>query len=96
MALKTRPLDVAELLENEDDILSFLNEAAATGDDGFFIHALNTAARAVGMTEVAKKAGITRSGLYKALSKNGNPGFATISKITKALGVNLAVQEINA
>ncbi len=58
---------------------------------GSFIHALNTAARAVGMTEVAKKAGVSRASLYKSLAENSNPMFSTISKVTKALGCRLSV-----
>lgn len=55
------------------------------------LHALNTAARAMGMTEVAKKAGVTRASLYKSLAEGGNPGFYTISKVTRALGCKLSV-----
>jgi probable addiction module antidote protein len=68
-----------------------LNEVAATGNESDFIHALSTAARAMGMTEVAKKAGVTRASLYKSLSETGNPRFETISKVTKALGCRLMV-----
>jgi len=91
MRIQTRPLDIAELLETEEDIREFLKEVAKTGNESNFIHALNTAARAAGMTEVAQKAGVTRASLYKSLSKDGNPGFHTISKVTKALGCRLCV-----
>jgi probable addiction module antidote protein len=91
MAVKAKKFDIAEHLNTTDDIRDFLNEVAATGDESDFIHALNTAARAMGMTEVAKKAGVTRASLYKSLSENGNPGFITISKVTKALGCRLNV-----
>ena len=91
MALKTKTVDIAEHLTNTGDIRMFLQEVAATGDDSDFIHALNTAARAMGMTEVAKKAGVTRASLYKSLSENGSPKFSTVSKVTKALGCKLAV-----
>jgi len=91
MTLKTKTFDIAEHLTNPEDVRIFLQEVAATGDDTDFIHALNTAARAMGMTEVAKKAGVTRASLYKSLSENGSPKFATISKVTKALGCKLAV-----
>jgi probable addiction module antidote protein len=91
MAVKTKPLDIAEHLESTEHIRDFLNEVAETGDEADFIHALNTAARAMGMTEVAKKAGVTRASLYKSLSANGNPGFETVSKVTKALGCRLTV-----
>lgn len=91
MALKTKPFDVAEHLNTPEDIRIFLQEVAEIGDESDFIHALNTAARAMGMTEVAKKAGVTRASLYKSLAENGNPKFSTISKVTKALGCKLAI-----
>ena len=91
MTLKTNFFDIAEYLNTPEEIRGFLQEVAATGDESDFIHALNTAARAIGMTEVAKKAGVTRASLYKSLSEGGNPKFITISKVTKALGCKLAV-----
>jgi len=91
MALKTKPFDIADHLKTPEDIRIFLQEIADIGDESDFIHALNTAARAMGMTEVAKKAGVTRASLYKSLAEDGNPQFTTISKVTKALGCKLAV-----
>jgi probable addiction module antidote protein len=91
MSLKTKPFDIAEHLNTPEDIRGFLQEVVATGDESDFIHVLNTAARAAGMTEVAKKAGVTRTSLYKSLSEDGNPKFSTVSKVTKALGCRLAV-----
>lgn len=61
MAVKLKTFDIAEHLTSTDEIRDFLNEVAATGDESDFIHALSTAARAMGMTEVAKKAGVTRA-----------------------------------
>jgi len=91
MTFETKTFDIAEHLTNPEEIRTFLQEVAATGDESDFIHALNTAARAMGMTEVAKKAGVTRASLYKSLSEKGSPKFTTISKVTKALGCKLAV-----
>jgi len=91
MALKTKPFDIAEHLNSPEDIRLFLQEVVSTGDESDFIHALNTAAKAMGMTAVAKKAGVTRASLYKSLAENGNPQFKTISKVTKALGCKLAI-----
>lgn len=91
MGLKTKPFDVAEYLETDEDIWEFLAEALATGTTSDFIHALNTAARAKGMTEVAKQVGVSRASLYKSLSLDGNPRFETISKIVEALGGHLSV-----
>ena len=59
MAVKTKPFDIAEHLTDTEDIREFLQEALETGDEADFIHALNIAARAKGMTEVAKAAGVT-------------------------------------
>ena len=91
MAIETKTFDIAEHLNSPEDIRTFLQEVVETGDESDFIHALNTAARAKGMTEVAKAAGVTRASLYKSLSEGGNPNFSTISKVTKALGCKLSV-----
>jgi probable addiction module antidote protein len=91
MAIQTKKIDIAEHLKTREEIRCFLQEVAATGDESDFIHALNTAAKAMGMTEVARKAGVTRASLYKSLSTDGNPKFDTISKVTKALGCKLSV-----
>lgn len=91
MTVKTKPFDIAEHLTDTEDIREFLQEALDTGDEAEFIHALSIAARAKGMTEVAKAAGVTRASLYKSLSEGGNPNFVTVSKVTKALGCKLKV-----
>lgn len=91
MTVKTKPFDIAEHLETEEDIREFLQESLDTGDESDFIHALSIAARARGMTEVAKAAGVTRASLYKSLSNDGRPNFATVYKVTKALGCKLRV-----
>jgi probable addiction module antidote protein len=91
MTITTKPFDIAEYLETDEDIWEFLAEVLATGTTSDFIHALNTAARAKGMTEVARQAGVTRASLYKSLSEGGNPRFETISKIVEALGGRLSV-----
>ena len=91
MGSKTKPFDIAEHLKTTEDIRVFLQEVAATGNESDFIHALNTAARAKGMSEVAKQAGVTRASLYKSLADDGNPRFETVSKIVSALGCKLVV-----
>lgn len=83
--------DIAEHLETDTDIRDFLRETANNGNASDFIHALNTAARAKGMAEVAKQAGVTRASLYKSLADDGNPRFKTIAKIVEALGCKLVV-----
>jgi len=91
MSVKTYPFDVADHLKTEDDIRGFLREMAKTGDTNDFIHALSTAARAKGMSNIAKKMGVSRSSLYKSLSGETNPGFETINSVVEALGLKLEV-----
>lgn len=91
MALKLRKWDSAEHLKTEEDMALYfevcLQEA---GDDAAFIaKALGNIARARGMTQLAKDTGLGRESLYKALSGEGNPSFATILKVTRALGLEL-------
>ncbi len=89
--LKTTPFDVADYLKTDEDIKMFLKESLVEGTMSDFIHALNTAARAKGMSEVAKKVGVTRASLYKSLSENGNPRFETIAKIVESFGCKIVL-----
>lgn len=91
MTLGIKTFDISEHLNTPDEIRAFLQEVLETGEESDFIHALSIAAKATGMTEVAKKAGVTRASLYKSLAINGNPRFSTVSKVAKALGCKLAV-----
>ena len=85
--------DVTEHLQTKEDVCLYL-EAAVDEDpgDGSLVRAaLNDIARAQNMTHLALQAGMTREGLYKALSENGNPSFTTVLRITRALGMKLRV-----
>ena len=84
--------DAAELLNSAEAIGYFLEEAFETDDPQFIAQALGVVARAKGMTEVAKKTGLTRESLYKALSTEGNPEFATVLKVLGALNLRFAVR----
>lgn len=95
MKEKITKLDIAERLETDEDIREFLHESSENATPEEFIHALNTAARAKGMTEVAKQAGVTRASLYKSLSVDGDPKFSTIMKVIKALGLKLHIEAVN-
>ena len=93
-ALKLTKWDSAEHLKDEEDIALYLeacfNEA---GDDAAFIaKALGEIARARGMTQLAKDTGLGRESLYKALSGEGNPSFATVLKVMHSMGIKLQVQ----
>lgn len=87
--------DLAEYLGSEEAISEYLNQTIADGDMAELAHALGVAARARGMTEVAKASGITREALYKALRPNASPRFETVSKVCAALGVRLIAQPIH-
>ena len=93
MALKLRKWDSAEYLKTEEDMVLYLEACMEeAGDDAAFIaKALGTIARARGMSQLAKDTGLGRESLYKALSGVGNPSFATILKVTDALGLKLHV-----
>ena len=91
MALKLRKWDSAEYLKTEEDVALYFEACMEeAGDDAAFIaKALHNIARARGMTQLAKETGMGRESLYKALSGQGNPSFATILKVTRALGLRL-------
>lgn len=91
MPLKTYPVDVAEYLDSEEAIAAYLDIVLEEGDPAEFAKALGTVARARGMTQVARDAGIGRETLYNALSATGNPTLATTFGVMKALGLRLTV-----
>lgn len=93
MALKTTPWDSAEYLKSEADISAYLDAcfAEAGEDPAFLTHALGVAARARNMSQLARDSGLTREGLYKALSAEGNPSFGTVLKVADAMGYRFAL-----
>jgi len=90
---KTRTVayDVAEQLRTPEEMAAYLDAwlVEAPDDAAGIARALGDIARAKGMTQVARDAGLSRESLYKALSENGNPSFATVLKVARALGVRL-------
>ena len=86
---ETRPWDAAELLATEEDMAAYLEAALEDGDPALVAAALGDIARAKGMTQIAREAGLGRESLYKALSPEGNPELATVLKVIKALGLRL-------
>jgi len=89
MTLKLRKWDSAEHLKTDEDMALYLEACLEeAGDDAAFIaKVLGNIARARGMTQLAKDTGLGRESLYKAFSGEGNPSFATILKVTRALGL---------
>jgi probable addiction module antidote protein len=85
----TTPWDPADHLKTEEDMVAYLEAALEEADPGLVAAALGDIARAKGMTQVARDAGLGRESLYKALSPAGNPEFATILKVVAALGLQL-------
>ena len=86
---KTRPWDPAEHLETEEDMAAYLNIALEEGDPALIVATLGDIARARRMAVVAQEAGLGRESLYKSLSLDGNPEFATVLKVVRALGLRL-------
>jgi probable addiction module antidote protein len=86
---RTTPWDVSEHLETEEDMAAYLEAALDDGDPALVAAALGDISRAKGMTQIARETGLGRESLYKALSPEGNPEFATILKVIKALGLKL-------
>jgi len=89
--IKTVPWDSAAYLKSDKDIAQYLEAVFEDGDPTLVTAALGDIARAKGMAEIARAAGLGRESLYKALSTNGNPEFATVLKVMRALGLRLKV-----
>ena len=90
MTVSVTDWDASEYLETEDDIAAYLNAVMEEGDPALLQAALGDVAKARGMTSVAKEAGVSRESLYKSLSVSGNPSFQTISKVSRALGLQMS------
>jgi probable addiction module antidote protein len=91
MASRTRLWNAADSLHSKEDIAAYLDAVLEDGDPDLLKAALGDIARSKGMTEIANAAGLGRANLYKALSPDGNPEFATVAKVLRALGLRLTV-----
>jgi probable addiction module antidote protein len=91
---KTSDYDVAEHLRSPEEMAAYLDAwlEEAPDDISGIARALGDIARAKGMSEVAREAGLSRESLYRALSSEGNPSFATVLKVARALGVRFHAQ----
>lgn len=96
MSIKTTRWDVQDALQTPEDCVAFIEAAIEeAGDDPAFItKALGEVARSRGMAQTARDSGISREGLYKALSAEGNPSFATVLKVLSALGLRMHVEQV--
>lgn len=98
MTLKLTRWDSSEYLDSDEAIQAYLDACLdeAKGDPEFIVHALGVIARAKNMSQLARDTGISREGLYKAFSEQGNPTFATVAKVAMALGLSLELKTVNA
>jgi probable addiction module antidote protein len=87
--LQLAPFDAADYLRDDAAIAEFLNAALEDGDPDVFLQAVRTAARARGMSQLARDAGLGRESLYKALAPGAKPRYDTLLKLVQALGVRL-------
>jgi len=90
--IKTLPWKTEDFLETPEDIAAYLEAVFEDGDPELISHALGVIARSKGMTAIARRSGLGRQSLYKALSPDGRPEFATILKVMQALGLKLTVK----
>ena len=92
---KLKKWDVVEHLKSEEDMALYLEACLEEGDAALIAAALGDIARARGMSQVARDAGLSRESLYKALSGEGNPEFATVMKVIKAMGLKLHAEAVH-
>lgn len=88
------PWDAATYLDTKEDIIAYLEAALEEGEPTLIVAALGDIARSKGMTYIARETGLGRESLYKALSNNGNPEFATVLKVINALGLRFQVTSL--
>ncbi|MEW5291754.1 addiction module antidote protein [Erwinia papayae] len=87
--MKLKEYDIAEHLNSEEEMQMYLNEIMEDGEPSLVLSALGDIARARNMSQLSREVGMSREGLYHALSGKGNPTFSAMMKITKALGLKL-------
>jgi probable addiction module antidote protein len=94
--METTIFDISDYLDSEEMIAEYLNSILEDGNSSDLIVAIGHVAKAIGMTKIAEKTGMSRPSLYKALSDGSKPQFATIMKVLKAIGGQINVKPISA
>ena len=94
--METLRFDIADYLDSEEMIAEYLNTVLEDGDSSDLIVAIGHIAKAIGMTKIAEKTGMSRPSLYKALSDGAKPQFGTIMKVLKAIGGQINVKPMSA
>ena len=92
MPIETTSFDAAEYLGDAASQEVLIKDAFESGDPQYIAHALGIIARARGMTQLSRDAGVTREALYKALSKDGDPRLSTLTSVLSALGVSISAE----
>ena len=95
MVEKLLPFDMARYLDSEEAIAEYLTQVLADGDPDELLSAIGHIAKAKGMAQVAKDAGLGRESLYKALAPGAKPRFDTILRVARALGVTLTATPVH-
>ena len=93
--METTTFDISDYLDSEEMIAEYLNSILEDGDSSDLIVAIGHVAKAIGMTKIAEKTGMSRPSLYKALSDGSKPQFATIMKVLEAIGGQINVKPIS-
>ena len=94
MHIETHPFDPVTCLDSEEAIAAHMTEALDSNDPGFIADALGVIARARGMAQVAKDAGLSRESLYRALSPEEHPELSTLLRVLGVLGLRLSVRAV--
>ena len=93
--METTIFDISDYLDSEEMIAEYLNSVLEDGDNSDLIVAIGHVAKAIGMTKIAEKTGMSRPSLYKALSDGSKPQLATIMKVLEAIGGQINVKPIS-
>ena len=92
--METTKFEVADYLDSNEMIAEYLNEVLNQGSEKELIEAIGNVAKAIGMTKIAEKSGLSRPSLYKALSEGSKPQFSTILKVLGAVGGQVNIKPI--
>jgi probable addiction module antidote protein len=88
--------EISDYLDSNEMIAEYLNEVLENGNETDLLKAIGHVAKAIGMTKIAEKSGMSRPSLYKALSDGAKPQFATIMKVLRAIGAQITVNPLPA
>ena len=94
--IETTPFDVADYLDSAEGIAAYLDAYLDDGSPGELREAMATVARSRGVSDLARRSGVSRPGIYKALGQDGNPSFETVRALLGAMGLRLTVEPTEA